>query len=214
MPPPNSALAKAADLGLKLTVAAEILCARHGGGGGGGGGAAAAAAAAAGGGGGGGGSVATREATLAADPGWRAFRASLESSGYLRGNIPGSIGYKELMAAAVEAYTAGMAAPSVDPAAGGAVGAAPAGRRLAELVRRATAGELLPVVAVHFTSALAHSNGPMSSLPSRSPEPLLSIGRAEALPASMLRRAMRNGHDPRCWAACQPSQPPHIERRT
>lgn len=80
MPPVDSPLAKAADLGLKLTVGAEIICARH-------------AA-----------SVLERrqgqqerrqegslsEAQFAADPMWRRFKASLEANGYFQGNIAGS----------------------------------------------------------------------------------------------------------------------------
>ncbi|EFJ45520.1 MADS box transcription factor, partial [Volvox carteri f. nagariensis] len=114
MPPPDSPLAKAADLGLKLTVAAEILCARHapavlqqqkqkqGNG----------EAEAAG-------TGAQSEAHFAGNPCWGRFKASLESNGYFQGHIPGSRRYKELLAAALEIYAAGLTAEGDDGSSSG-----------------------------------------------------------------------------------------------
>ncbi|GIL77140.1 hypothetical protein Vretimale_3179 [Volvox reticuliferus] len=106
MPPPDSPLAKAADLGLKLTVAAEIICARNAS------------------------SMqqqhreerevtagtvtvppvaAIHEARFAADLTWRRFKSSLEANGYFQGNIPGSQRYKELLATALGAYAVDLA---------------------------------------------------------------------------------------------------------
>lgn len=114
-PPPGSALAKAADLGLKLTAGAEILCARFGGRPGakpqgqeqqaqqqGGDAGPAVGAVAADGGpavveaGGAAAGVEVvadgglREADVATDPAWGRFKRSLQGSGYFGGNIPGS----------------------------------------------------------------------------------------------------------------------------
>ncbi|GLI59539.1 hypothetical protein VaNZ11_001433, partial [Volvox africanus] len=101
MPPPDSPMAKAADLGLKLTVAAEIICARN---------ASSvqqqqqreAGAVTAG------TITVIHEARFAADPTWRRFKSSLEAKGYFQGNIPGSQRYKELLATALEAYAVGL----------------------------------------------------------------------------------------------------------
>ncbi|KXZ46865.1 hypothetical protein GPECTOR_40g599 [Gonium pectorale] len=133
VPPPDSPLAKAADLGLKLTVAAEALCARYPDAG--------AAAAPEGGPDVPPAAAAPTAASLAADPAWRRFLGSLESNGYFQGNIPGSRRYKELLAAAVEAFTAGRSTGADGGA--GAAGAAPERqdprRRLAALVRQTAA---------------------------------------------------------------------------
>ncbi|KAG2440014.1 hypothetical protein HXX76_004131 [Chlamydomonas incerta] len=177
--PADGPLARAADLGLKLTVAAEILCARHAaaaaasgfsGRGGAAGGAGAGAsgssedagggeagqagegASGAGAGPGSGPGVLTEAALVAAHPeAWRRFKASLEARGYFDGNIAGSRRYKELLAAAMEAFLAGRAeaeAAAAEAEAGEAGAAAAAGvggrardprRRLAELVMWAAA---------------------------------------------------------------------------
>jgi hypothetical protein len=117
MPPPDSPMFKAADLGLKLTVAAEIICGRYrqapgqpatpaspqqqqqeGSGDAGprsGAGAAELSVSAGQGGaeaapGAGEAGSALSEAHFAADPAWRRFKASLEGNGYFQGNIPGA----------------------------------------------------------------------------------------------------------------------------
>ncbi|GLC37418.1 hypothetical protein PLESTB_001589500 [Pleodorina starrii] len=177
MPPPDSPLAKAADLGLKLTVAAEIICARvhpqyqpqtRGDGhseqsqqpalledataateavAGVQGQQQAGEATAAGARGAAGGVLS--EARFSADPAWRRFKSSLEANGYFQGNIAGSRRYKELLAAALEAFAAGLAvdgeggdAAGRSAAGGGAASSVDPRRRLAELVRGAAAGGL------------------------------------------------------------------------
>ncbi|KAG2454776.1 hypothetical protein HYH02_000611 [Chlamydomonas schloesseri] len=166
--PADGPLARAADLGLKLTVAAEILCARHaaassGGGGGGASGVGGAEAGAGAEGAGVGPGVLTEAAVAAAHPeAWRRFKGSLEARGYFDGNIPGSRRYKELLAAAMETFLAGraeaeaaaaeeaeaqaeggsgtsaVAAPAAPGGVGGVRGRDPR-RRLAELVMWAAA---------------------------------------------------------------------------
>ncbi|KAG2495277.1 hypothetical protein HYH03_006550 [Edaphochlamys debaryana] len=162
MPPPDSPLAKAADLGLKLTVGAEVILTRLGGlaqhakqapaseqaqqapqapgaeqagpshappeGASTEAAATAEEAAAA--------QAAARARALAADPSWRRFLGSLEGNGYFQGNIPGSRRYKELLAAAQEAFAAGRTAAGEAAAGTGGGGAvADPRRRLLELVR-------------------------------------------------------------------------------
>jgi hypothetical protein len=70
-------LQRAAELGLKLTAAAEMLCARF-------------APADSDGSSGEPGAPPASEAALARDPGWQRFVASLDARGYWQGNIPGS----------------------------------------------------------------------------------------------------------------------------
>ncbi|GIL58795.1 hypothetical protein Vafri_13788 [Volvox africanus] len=168
MPPPDSPLAKAADLGLKLTVAAEIICARNAS------------------------SVqqqqqreagavtvgtitvptvaASHEARFAADPTWRRFKSSLEANGYFQGNIPGSQRYKELLATALEAYAVGLAGePSC--AATGAYGSGALRdprRHLAELVLGAAAtGAKVEGEAGRATSLTAEDDSWLDQQPDR-----------------------------------------------
>lgn len=106
MPPPDAPLARAADLGLKLVSGAEVLCARaalqqpqgstdrppqqqqdaDS--------AAAEAPSSAGPSGRGTPPAPTAgEAAVASEPGWQAYKASLESNGWFRSNLPGSARY-------------------------------------------------------------------------------------------------------------------------